>query len=379
MAGCLGRRFRDNRKIQYPVTRHTLLPESNVLAAQEIKPLTAIRGIAAIWVVSHHLTLFFRFPDLNAFTKILFLGFSGVDIFFILSGFILATVYHGLTLRAVPDFALRRVLRIYPLHLVILTVLASCAYAHFIWPVDPSTWRNLPKIALLVNPYFNISWNWNPVTWSAGVELSFYFIFPLAVMLLRRFSTDALALLAIAAAYLEWQTQTAYGGAFVGLPCVLRGMGGAMFGVSLGLLAIKYRLPRRAALIGELAAAATIAWACYSFDAQLLTLAAGGLIWALDRQAGPIAWVLSTRVPVFLGRVSYSIYLLHLPLFFAMGHFWPVFGHPPLTAVFVLRETIFFALLFGLSSATYYLIERPARNLWRMKPKTVAAPQEALV
>jgi peptidoglycan/LPS O-acetylase OafA/YrhL len=64
------------------------------LRAAEIKPLTAIRGVAALWVVSHHFMLFFRYPNLGPLTKILFFGFTGVDIFFILSGFILATVYH---------------------------------------------------------------------------------------------------------------------------------------------------------------------------------------------------------------------------------------------------------------------------------------------
>ncbi len=342
-------------------------------------PLTAIRGVAALWVVCHHLTLFYRFPDLTRFTKAVFLGFTGVDIFFILSGFILATVYVNLTPRAVPAFALRRVLRIYPLHLAILSVLAVCTFFNFIWLSDPSAWHTLPFIALLLQPYFSIvTWVWNAATWSAGVELSFYLLFPFAVMLLRRFSADALMLLALAAAYHEWQVQAVDCGTFTGLPSFIRGLSGAMLGLILGLLATKFRLPRAAAFAGELAAAGAIAWACYSYNIQLVVLAAGGLIWMLDHEAGPVSWALSTRVPVFLGRVSYSIYLLHLPLNDAMQHFWPLYGHPPLTADFIVREIIFFALLLTLANFTYHFIENPARKLWRATRKPAATSQVVL-
>jgi peptidoglycan/LPS O-acetylase OafA/YrhL len=82
--------------------------------------LTALRGIASARVVGFHVQPLW-FPGTPAdIASVLWLGQTAVDIFFVLSGFILACVYGALRLDRVPLFWLRRICRIYPLHLVVL-------------------------------------------------------------------------------------------------------------------------------------------------------------------------------------------------------------------------------------------------------------------
>src|SRR6478735_12558 len=89
----------------------------------EIRPLTAIRGLAALWIVVHHIQPTW-WPNAGAVPSLaMSMGYTAVDIFFVLSGFILSDVYRRLTLSRLPQFWLRRLLRIYPLTLCVLAPL----------------------------------------------------------------------------------------------------------------------------------------------------------------------------------------------------------------------------------------------------------------
>ncbi|OYV40471.1 MAG: hypothetical protein B7Z81_02040, partial [Acidocella sp. 20-61-6] len=146
-----------------------------------------------------HFTQHYRHPHLGPFSKILLLGFAGVDIFFVLSGFILTAVYLELKLAGLRDFALRRILRIYPLHLAVLVVIMALGSVSIAWQFNAVWWRNLPAVALLLQPYLGLDRDlWNSPSWSAGVELSCYLLFPLALVLLRRLPVVALLLLVAA-------------------------------------------------------------------------------------------------------------------------------------------------------------------------------------
>lgn len=88
-------------------------------SSQNIVALTGLRGLAAIWVLLYHVFGYHVF--------LLGLGYAGVDIFFMLSGFILTHVYIADrqlgTRRGYAHFLLVRLARIYPLHLFTLVVL----------------------------------------------------------------------------------------------------------------------------------------------------------------------------------------------------------------------------------------------------------------
>lgn len=342
---------------------------------REVRSLTAIRGVAALWVVSAHLAVFYRFPHLGPISKRMYLGFTGVDIFFVLSGFILMRVYQNLRFSGLADFALRRVLRIYPMHLCVLAVMAPLVYFSIVWRNEISLWHTLPIVALLIQPYIGLTHGfWNPPSWSAAVELSCYMLFYPALVLLRRLPLALLAPLVLLAAFLDWHIQSIYDNAWFDWRCIVRGWSDFALGMVLGGVAIRLILPQRMAMLGEIVATALLGWACIQYDIQLVVLSGAGLIWMLSYEAGLISRLLGMRVPFFLGKISFSIYLIHFPFLEAYGVIWWTSWDPPLSLLFVVREIVFITALIGMASVTHYLIERPAQRLWRNRKRNAANP-----
>jgi peptidoglycan/LPS O-acetylase OafA/YrhL len=335
---------------------------------RDIKSLTAIRGVAALWVVLHHLSLLYFYPRLNAVTGPLWLGYTGVDIFFVLSGFILTKVHLAMDFAGLKQFALRRVLRIYPLHLAVLAVLVFSAR----WSSHAIEWGTLPAVALLIQPYLGLTHGlWNAPSWSAGVELSCYLLFPLALFSFRMLPASLLFLLVAAAGYWEWHIEAWYAGAWTDWPCVVRGWGGFALGMALGLLSGRVLIARSVTAVGEVIAIALFSWAFARLDARLVPLAAALLIWMLSYEAGPVARVLALRMPVFLGKISFSIYMIQVPLMDAFKQFWPVNRASVLGWRFCVREVVFFGLLIGLAALTYRLVEQPGQ--WFLRGRKQAA------
>ena len=105
----------------------------------EIKALTGLRGVAALWVVWHHLG---REPGFAVpFGQALPLrGYLAVDLFFVLSGFVLSLAFAdwfiaGVNWRAAGVFAARRLTRIWPMHAAaLLALLAAYSWVGSAWP-----------------------------------------------------------------------------------------------------------------------------------------------------------------------------------------------------------------------------------------------------
>src|ERR1035437_252958 len=88
----------------------------------EIKSLTGVRGIAACSVMFYHLSHIRPFAQYNF--RIVSKGYLCVDLFFVLSGFVMALVYsktfqHGCTKRDYRKFLFNRMARVFPLHLAV--------------------------------------------------------------------------------------------------------------------------------------------------------------------------------------------------------------------------------------------------------------------
>jgi peptidoglycan/LPS O-acetylase OafA/YrhL len=236
----------------------------------------------------------------------LFMGYTGVDMFFVLSGFILTSVYLDLAPSGLGDFALRRILRIYPLHLAVLAFIAIMSWFSIIWSYAGADWATLPAVALLIHPYLGLNHGyWNGVTWSAGIELSCYLWFPVALFLLRRLPTVVFLLLIAAAAYTEWTFQAVSPAEWTGWLSVARGWHGFALGMALGLLATRVRLSRPLAMAGELAAAAVLGWAIFTITIPLVPLAAGAFIWVVLR--GGAARAPAQRARAGLSRENFLL------------------------------------------------------------------------
>lgn len=164
----------------------------------DLRILTPLRGIAALWVVVYH----FGGQYLPALQpeqagQLVGKGYLAVDLFFMLSGFVLTHVYHAEFARFDPgryrDFLAARIARLYPLHVLVLFAFVTTAIAGRLFEfVQTGHFERLPlegahsMLALLANLVMlqgldagELSWNYP--SWSISVEFLAYLVFPLAI------------------------------------------------------------------------------------------------------------------------------------------------------------------------------------------------------
>jgi peptidoglycan/LPS O-acetylase OafA/YrhL len=328
--------------------------------------LDGLRGFAAFAVVLYHFRVFV-FPGAFGFARH---GFYAVDLFLIISGFIIATNYAG-RIRAqadATDFMLRRVFRVWPLHVAVLAAtcvehgVRSTAYGLPFFDVLHRP-ESLPTNVLLIHSWgiFGGHTGWNLPSWSISVELLAYIVFAVIVLKLRPTRWDwlmvALAgLVAYAAILIARGTMDAADG--IG---VIRGLAGFSIGGAISIL-------RPSAIMTRLqvpVAAATLAVLVF-LDEPWTGLALplfAALIMSLRDERGAVARLLGTRPMQVLGLLSYSIYMIHASLMLSLKA-W-LGGLPGSMAEIQMLGLAFACAVVVLSLPTYFLIEEPGRRFGR--------------
>jgi len=294
----------------------------------EIPGLTAVRGIAAWWIVVYH----FREELLPAGATAAVVGpiahgYLAVDLFFELSGFILAYNYlasfERVTLPSATTFLRRRLARIYPLHaFMLLAFLANPVALVFFSTVGISGDRYGPayfllSAALLQNWGFTRELAWNVPAWSISTEWFAYLLFPALAFLAIRFLGGRTRIVAATAALLA----ALAGGGWLagGLGADIPGFGlpRCFLEFSAGICLFRFWSARAVGSaegnIAALAAAGLLA--AYAVlpipDFAIVPLAFLCLIYALAGARSLLARLASLRVFEVLGLVSYSTYMAH--------------------------------------------------------------------
>jgi peptidoglycan/LPS O-acetylase OafA/YrhL len=331
---------------------------------KEIRALTSLRGVAAIWVVLFHLDLERALfpPALHRWLAI-GRGYIAVDLFFALSGFVLALTHRGDFLvrpfaAAYPDFLLRRVARVTPLNAVIVAALAA-----FVW-LDPARvgdsfaaardpWTVLANLLLVQD--WGIAPSIDKPAWSVSIEMAVYLAFPLLLAL--TWSRRCWFFPAVAGmAALYWLIQANAGIASQGQVAgdLIRGFAGFSFGL-LGFRAFaSLTVPTLAGRFDIAVFAAFWAVVLFSPTDLMPILLCPFLIVSLAFERGPLARLLGLEPLHALGRISYSIYLVHFGVLGGLNLM------PIRSGAIYGFSTI--ALTLGISWATYHWIERPARR-----------------
>ena len=346
-------------------------------APANLKPLTALRIVAAIWVV-----LYDYWPNLGVASPMLVAkGYLGVEVFFTLSGFILCHVYleqaeqHRLRYRA---FLWARLARIYPMHLASIAMIGLMGAVAIALgrPVDANaiSLNTLPANLLMINGWgFASVAGWNHASWSVSAQWFAYLTFPAFAALTltlkdRPRLAVGLAVAFLAGVYAAFSRLTGQSlthatiawGALRIVPCFA--LGCALY------LAWRADLVRSAVLAwagAAISGAALITFAQSDGPDTAIVIAGGGLIVSLAfvSKTWTSRRVLSSLV--YMGEISYSVYMLFVPwqllyvnLTSRVLHYDK--AHMPVTvwAIFVLS-------LFPLAAAAHHLIERPARAFMR--------------
>jgi hypothetical protein len=195
------------------------MPHSRPAAdSHEIRGLTGIRGLAAIMVASFHFyfSWVLLLPALSLVRAPLLRGYLGVDLFFMLSGFILSYVYHAggrnFTGREYGRFLWFRLARLYPNHVGMLLLLIVLFYGSKFLGIHTTfscAWDDLPFQLTLTQEWpiapREGAGEWNFPAWSISAEWFAYLaIFPLVAFLLRRIRGWQLPLLLGGATVVAW-------------------------------------------------------------------------------------------------------------------------------------------------------------------------------
>jgi peptidoglycan/LPS O-acetylase OafA/YrhL len=327
--------------------------------------IDGLRALAILPVLLFH----YRVPGFSG-------GFVGVDVFFVISGYLIAGLIYGEMREgrfSILTFYERRIRRIFPALFALLIAVSVAAwfilfpsdfarYAHSLFATaffasNIEFWRELG--------YFDVAAEQKPLLhlWSIAVEEQFYVIFPAILMLVAgRSKARALAAVGvILAASFAFSVHAVTAGpafAFYMLPSrAWELMLGAV--LAIGQFPALPRMFREAiaalgiAMIAIAVALYTKATPFPGTAALLPCLGAAFVIYAGQAPASVNA-MLGTRPLVFIGLISYSLYLWHWPLF--------VFGRDVLGRDPHGWETaLLMALAFALAALSWRTIERPFR------------------
>lgn len=374
------------------------------MQATQLNGITALRGIAAIVIVFHHFTAFLL-PDIGhwvgAFTPFLPKGYLAVDLFFILSGFILFHVYRTsfsqqVTHTTYKRYLLARLARIYPLHLFVLGLFVGLElfewyyYSQYIAGTaveagikEPFThkqtlWSLVTNIFMVQSLH---AWSyWNEPAWSISAEWIVYlfipFLIPLAIRLAKTW-----VIVGTVACYSALFALILRDGTldFVTVKSLVRCLAEAGIGMAayrLFISGVGQRYFVSSASIWVLAVAIFMAlWFPVNHIVPILLfpLLILAVAWQGERS------YLNGPVLQWLGTVSYTIYITHwfIQVLLQQVSFW-WHGKDLYAGFSLMQQVVLLVIAIGIvlvfAQFCYRYIEQPARRWLRQRAKPVGDP-----
>lgn len=350
----------------------------NVPFSGDISALTSLRFFAAFYVCIFHIRVFTSL-DMWYFDSFFLSGYLGVDFFFILSGFILTYTYYPKTEKEgfnARIFFLRRVARIYPVHL--LTLFFALALLFTSSKESQLANSDIFSLSYFIQNIFLVhAWggseklSFNQPSWSISSEAFAYLCFPAMIYLTRVMNPAqvffrALFLFFVLYGYLLvfegvvlTQSTISYSLLRV-IPDFLMGVGG-------------YFLYRKYTFNGDLLKQYILSMAtllfcffCSGLDIIVVPVFAW-IIFLVAVQARDYrkSW-LNHPLWVYLGKASYSLYMVHFCVWSGVMIFTSYIGVPLFTHGYVSDYLAAFTLLglfFPVAIAVYHFVEKPMHSL----------------
>lgn len=344
-----------------------------------LEPLTSVRFFLALGVVLFHYQLAWTLPPEAA--GLIDRARLGVDVFFILSGFILTHVYlQGDKPPGYRRFLVARFARIYPAHLFILLGMLALVLLAGLAGVELEPGRfnvgDFFQTLLLINAWFPRATmvEWNGPAWSLSAEWFVYVAFPAYAWLALKMRDRPLVLIAVAIALfftIDYIYRTLFG---LVLPRaednlgILRIIPEFLFGIGLYYLGQRVLLSPLWAVFASVMASAILLLAMQMpLDDRVIVLLAGPFLLALALLAkSGASTFLSHRMWLFAGEASYALYLAHIPILMVWRNAVQKLAGFPGDYRMSLWEL---ALLLGLTLAAaafiHLAVERPGRRILR--------------
>jgi peptidoglycan/LPS O-acetylase OafA/YrhL len=341
----------------------------------DLRALTTLRFLAAAWVV-----LYTAWPHLNVgFTPTaVSKGYLGVEVFFVLSGFILSHVYleaAGEKRYSHKGFLWARIARVYPLHLLTLAGMAVLGVGAVVAGLSVSDsltdWRALPAHLTLTHAWgLAPSSAFNHPSWSISAEWFAYLTFPAFAFVAWRLRNRPVLATVLAAAvalgiYAAFQPLAGFSlteatfrwGVLRIVPCFL-------LGCALYLIYRRAPIPF-AGPVALLSGVGVLVSASLGLWDPITVLLAGGLILGLGSMTNKSAGPLASKAGVYLGEISYSIYMVCAPVLLVMTNVAARLTGAEDKRFHIIVWLGIVAAIPVAAMLTYHLVERPARKALR--------------
>ena len=361
--------------------------------------LTALRGIAAIWVMLFHIDVIIYYRELGTllpreYSGLLTQGYLWVDFFFVLSGFVLMHVYgsrleQSLSLSTVKRYLVARFFRIYPLHLFTLLLLAvfTMATSHLLPQVMDGSWVNyfdeqafLSNVLMLNAVGVHDTLSWNIVAWSIGAE---WWVYIAAIGLFFAVNVKhPIRTLLIAVINMAALTLLVYSSQKQNLDITFdRGIFRCLFEFTIGTclyvfyqrgIAKQWLSRTISTLTVSLLIIAVLHWRLN--DLLVIPLFCLLIVGAVYNKSAVYS-LLMGRALQYLGKISYSIYMMHGVCFMLFWFLLPEFAlGQQIEHLSVIQTVIyccsFIALTIGSAALSFRFIEVPGRTLFRSRIRT---------
>jgi peptidoglycan/LPS O-acetylase OafA/YrhL len=340
--------------------------------------IDALRGVAAAWVLIHHLRHNGRFEhQFDAvfggkfpllLDKFFIMGSAGVEIFFVLSGFVIAHCLNGRKVNAkgVGQFSGRRLVRlILPYWFAISVVLIITLKQKLAVPAGASltfSMREMLANATLTYPYTG-NHPYLPVAWTLIIELQFYLFFVILCWFSANLSRDGRSPLRITipltlvtgiiSIIWIWATDYRSHNSFFLSFWIFFVSGAICYWHHKRYLSFRTSLSCLLTLL-------TISFVLWESRMVLGTLASISIL-AASRVGGLTTW-LKSQPYQFLGYRSYSIYLIHFPILTA-ANAWVFSSQQPTMSRLIIAHATALTASFILAEISYRLVEIPAIRL----------------
>lgn len=358
------------------------------------------RGIAAVMVALFHLIINTHLRNAGIVAN----AGAFVDFFFVLSGFVITHAYMDELQNGMPlgVFVVRRLGRLWPLHMAILAVLVLREIAVFalstrgLIPQQPvfsdgtGLWQLLSNIFFLQAVGIDHTHSWNGPSWSISTEFWTYIIFAVLCILLRKNVVAAVcAAVALISAILVWIYSPTYMATSFEF-----GMLRCLYGFFVGHITYRVWTARRGGITNPvLVEIATLLLVVFYVSVTPLVppnawtmiapLVFAIAVWVFAFEAGPISKLMRNRVILALGAWSYSIYMIHDFIAFTVGKFVNGCAVGEAEASSVYRMTclalfpaslfsnpwfldvvavVYLCIVIAISAAAFKFIEVPGRN-----------------
>lgn len=355
---------------------------------ERVPVLDGIRGLAILLVMIHHFTFL---PKAGVADTLVYavskLGWTGVDLFFVLSGYLITSVLvrHRDDRNYYSVFYARRVLRLLPVYYVVLAVTLFVLPALVdLGRLEGSSlwfWLHLSNISIALHGLSHKSLD---IAWSLSIEEQFYLFWPLLVrwtprrwllaLCLTVFASSVLVRLGLELAGADWLTS------YVLAPARMDGLalGGALAAMGPSTLAAsRARAWKVVVAAGAVTCAVLIATRSTKMAGPFgptIGFAALAVLWAAFITAAlttpPLNRALCSPTLTALGKYSYALYLLHMPVAYIvrdhifMPSRWPLVGGSYIAAqvgFHLMAGTISFAL----ARLSWSVLEEPFLRLKR--------------